>query len=367
MSYESLFKLRTNPFRLTPALDPQEVIWAGFPDIKEKFKNRIAKAIKVPNSSLVLNWGEYGSGKTHAARYFSKKGVLEEISSELSKGAPYPIVFSLPKGKEPIYNLFATVIDKLRISELRGRISSLKIPIEGIVDNYTDNNHYRNVLKCIFSEANENLVRKYLYGSLNSSEFKELDRFQILRHLDTDGDYTKILAGILTCLTADSRMYSCFIIWIDEFEEIASLSNSSIEKVNSFLRELLDSTPNNLLVFLNFTQSSLIDEEDLGQYLNESVRSRIKERINFDLPTKEDIILYLKDLLKYYRSEEVNQDLFPFEVSSIESVVSKLGNVSLRRFNEAFSILLEYGDIEGVSPIKEDFVEKHSTEIVGWK
>ena len=71
MNFEKLFKLKSNPFRMTPAVNSDEIIWAGFPQMKEKFENRIKRSIKMPNSGLILNWGEYGSGKTHAARYFN--------------------------------------------------------------------------------------------------------------------------------------------------------------------------------------------------------------------------------------------------------------------------------------------------------
>lgn len=367
MSYETLFKLKTNPFRLTPATNPQEIIWAGFPDIKKKFESRIQKAVKIPNSSLVLNWGEYGSGKTHAARFFSKKDTLEKISDGISTTLPYSMVFSLPKGKEPIYNLFSLVVDKLDIALIRKLAISSGLDFNGVIDNYTDNIHYRSVLKAIFSDVDENMLKKYLYGNILSKELKDLDKYQILRTLNTEGDYTKILAGLFTCLTFERKVFSTVIIWIDEFEDITTLSNSSIDKVNNFIREVLDNTPNNLLIFINLTQSSLFGEEDLSQYLFDSVKSRIKERIILDLPSQADILIYVKDILKFYRSFPVSDDLFPFEQASIDFVVSTLGNVSLRRFNEAFSILLELGDMEGKSPITKDFVEKHIDEIAGWK
>ena len=80
-AFETL-SLKTNPFRLTPTSDDNELVWAGFPDIKEKIARRIKRSIQIPNTTLVLNWGEYGSGKTHAARYFSKKSVLQELSGD---------------------------------------------------------------------------------------------------------------------------------------------------------------------------------------------------------------------------------------------------------------------------------------------
>lgn len=79
------FELRDNPFRMMPASEPNKLIWAGFSDIKGDFERRIQRSIGVSSSSLVLNMGEYGSGKTHAAMYFSKPDVLKALTPEGKK------------------------------------------------------------------------------------------------------------------------------------------------------------------------------------------------------------------------------------------------------------------------------------------
>ena len=77
--------LKGNPFRITPSTNVNEIIWAGFPEVKNRIKMRIKQAIDIPNSSLILNWGEYGSGKTHALRYFSSQNVLKDIAEKYLK------------------------------------------------------------------------------------------------------------------------------------------------------------------------------------------------------------------------------------------------------------------------------------------
>ena len=59
MNSYTQFKLQSNPFRLTPALSSEELIWAGFPELKKRIENRILKAIKIPNSSLILHIPEH--------------------------------------------------------------------------------------------------------------------------------------------------------------------------------------------------------------------------------------------------------------------------------------------------------------------
>lgn len=295
--FETDFKLKTNPFRMTPATNPDEIIWAGFNEIKEKFEKRIERSIRIPNSTLVLNWGEYGSGKTHAARFFNKKAELQRISDKAGKSIPYSMIIPLPKGKEPVFSIYTTVIDKLDILEIRQKFQG--IDINSYIENFGSNLHIQNVLKAIFNHDIDHLqLKKYLYGNISPAELKNFISIGILRQLKEDTDYTLVLSGLFSCLTIEKTAYSCVVIWIDEFEDIAVLSSSNIDKTNNFLREVLDNTPNNLLVFLNLTQSALFSVEDLGQYVYESVRSRIKERISFDLPSKETFKNYLGELLK---------------------------------------------------------------------
>jgi len=370
MSFER-FNLRSNPFRMTPAVNESEIIWAGFPEIKAKFESRIKKSMKIPNSSLVLNWGEYGSGKTHASRYFGKSDILEAIATEIHEKPPFFISINLSKGKNPPYETFISIIDKIDFAKIRTQFNGDIPEINTYIDRISDNLHIRSVLKAIFSDLDAMNLKRYLYGLSSAKEMKELsDKYQIIRKLSHDSDYSKLTAGLFSCLTFSKKHYSCVLSWIDEFEDIAILSNVNIEKTNNFLRELLDNTPNNLLVFLNLTQTAMVNVEDLGQYLSEAVKSRIKERIHFDIPSQDDFIQYLKELFKEYRiTPEVQLPLFPFaDETTVRSILRDLGNVSLRRLNEAFSLLLELADLDSQeTPLTIEYYNQNKQEIIGWK
>ena len=129
--------------------------WAGFKEIKKTFEKRIERSIRIPNSSLVLNWGEYGSGKTHAARYFNKKDVLKDLADGVDRPVPYSMVISLPKGKDPIFSLYTSIVDKLNIEELRTIYLDINPQIVEYISSISSNIHIQNVLKGIFnSEIN---------------------------------------------------------------------------------------------------------------------------------------------------------------------------------------------------------------------
>lgn len=371
MSYTELFELRSNPFRLTPAVSPDEIIWAGFHQIKLKFENRIKRAIKIPNSSLVLNWGEYGSGKTHAGRFFGKQQVLQELATDASSKMPFFLFINLPKGKTPVEDFFISIIDKIDIVKLRKEFKDANIEMNEFIDSTVDNLFIGSVAKAFFNDEIEGMLfRRYLYNSTNASDKRILVDYGIQRDLNPETDYSKLLATIFSCLTFNKAVYSAIILWIDEFEDISILTKVNGDKTNSFLRELLDNTPNNLLLFLNLTQSSFFNIEDLGEYISEALKSRIKDRINFEIPNNSELLVYVDELLTAYRFagvKSVKEKYYPFSEDLLLSIFKDLGNVSLRKVNEALGILIELAEIENVSPIDLKFYEANKNDVVGWK
>lgn len=241
MSFEEKFKLKSNPFRIVPAINPNELIWAGFPQLKDKIEKRIMRSIKIPNSSLILNWGEYGSGKTHASKYFSKRDVLEEVAKKVNSRIPITYYFVLPKSKNPIYEIFTSFIDKINIKEIRDIVKPDIESINSYLDNFCDNLHLKSVAKAIFrDDIDGHLLIKYLYGNATTAEFKKLSEHNILRSLNTDTDYIQLIACIFSVLTYNEKYYSTVILWIDEYEDIAFLPDPISSKINSFFRELHD-------------------------------------------------------------------------------------------------------------------------------
>lgn len=328
-NFEQL-KLKGNPFRTTPAINDNELIWAGFSDIKQKIENCIKNAIRIPNTRLVLNWGEYGSGKTHAARYFLKKNVIEELAGGNKK--PLSFLVNFPKGKDSVKELYTYIIDQLDIESLRENVRDLDK--NTIFSQCTDNHLIRNILRLLFDESvSATNIKAYLYGNVSIKQ-SYIDE-GIQRKLESDSDYIELLATLFSFLTYNKEAYSCVILWIDEFEDISILNSANINKMNNFIRTILDKVPNNLLIFMNLTQSAMMDVDDLGDYLQEAVKSRIKTKIELQIPNKQNVIDYLKELLNnsIYRLGDSNLGLFPFDDDVVNEVIDDLGvSVSLRKY-----------------------------------
>lgn len=293
MNSYTQFKLQSNPFRLTPALSSEELIWAGFPELKKRIENRILKAIKIPNSSLILNWGDYGSGKTHAARYFTNLNVLSNLKIK-TDSLPLPLIINFPRSKEPVKEIYTQIIDKIDIDDIRRRLEKAKIDIASVLSQVTDNVLIQNIVSLLLNPTvSPQMMKSYLYGTASiTSNFVDKN---VSRKLVSDIDYIELLSALFSVITYDKKAYSCVIIWIDEFESISILNTVSISNVNNLIRSLLDYVPNNLLIFLNLTQSAMMDVSDLSDYLQEAVKSRIKDKIELGIPDLDAFKLYLPE------------------------------------------------------------------------
>lgn len=369
------FNLKENPFRTVPALG-NDVVWAGFPEIKVKFEKRIRKTIRIPNSSIVLNWGEYGSGKTHAARYFSKQDVLQNLCEGTDKSTPLSIVINLPKGKNALLELYLHILDKLDFYKIFDKLHTFE-DIESCIEKITDNVFIKNIL-LTFVHASNNIpfmndsynvddVINYLYNRGNT---KQLEKLGLPRYLSSDSDYIDFLSAFFSLITSDpTKGYSCIILWIDEFEDIIVQSASTVTVVNSFIRGLMDKAPSNLLMFINLTLTAFADKTDLSSYLQDAVRSRVKAQIEFPLPSQGEFMEYLSDLLSKFRITQTQYVYQPYKQDMLMQLINDLGDVSIRRFNEALSLLLETADDEGKDEIDMKVYEENKSDIIGidWK
>lgn len=369
MSYKKDFKLKTNPFRTTPSLDPQEVVWAGFHTLEEKIKERITYSIKIPNSSLILNWGDYGSGKTHSAIYFSSSKGLEKIAAKEHKPSPYPLYLLLPKGRNVSFDFFTSIVDRLDVKKLRDEFKEDLTKLKKLIESNSQNEQINKVVYQLFNDEIEiSELKQYLYGTLSPSDLKKnLSDNGLYRFLEKDEDYVNFISLFFLCLTFEQKHYSSVILWIDEFEDIASLSSSGINNVNDFIRELFNKTPNYLLLFLNFTLAPVNGFEDISKHLSPALVDRIKDTIEFKYPSLDELKEYVCDLLNHdnFRIEKVDQQYYPFTEEAIELVHEILGNVSLRKYNEAFSILLDFADLKNAEMIDTDFVTDYKSEFEG--
>lgn len=366
--------LKNNPFRLTPPLNPDEIIWVDFEELKNKLEERIKISIKTTPSSIVLNWGSYGIGKTHAALYFSRTKRLEELANELKTKAPKCVKVNLPRtSKDPVQAFLRAFLGQVKSESIKKDFSELKNIFKGDLEKILESISSDNIISKLFNKIIETdkaedllKIEDYLYGDSKKSLLGSLE---LPFGLQDDEQVVNFLSTYINAITFDKKLYSAFFLWIDEFEDIDVLTKSNQERFTTFMRQLIDKTSNNFTLFLNFSPKPFSTLEDLSRILGEALATRIRAQINFEEPTVDQASLYIKELLNHplFRNKPSEDDFQPFNNESVNFILSHLKRRTVRIINETFSLLIELALMDKKSVIDTDFVKSKKDELIMWE
>lgn len=362
--------LTDNPFISTPPTPLEEVVWAGMQAHKEHIENRIRSSLETSPYALVLNWGPWGGGKTHAARYFSQQNVLAELSEQAGVPPPLCLTIDLPRGERDITKaIYTSIIGRIGLQKIGRLLSEL-------ADELGD--EFAEIVRALVRDEEFAAALLILAGKKKPSHLKgiqlfdpdesvphELKRYFLLnatasdvgklelgRRIEGHGDMIEMLTAILNLLFYSSSKvkprYSELILWFDEMEEIVSLPGKEQSVLTSLIRDFTDYLPSNLTMFINFTTRSGGLLEDIGAYLTPAVWSRVRSQIEFKDLTEDEILEYVRDLLNAPRfrpsplAEKCPDESFPFDEDSIRLVARSLGTMATPRYvNETCSLAVE--------------------------
>lgn len=361
--------LRENPFRTGPSINPSDLIWAGFPELKRKIEERIKFSIQTTPSRIVLNWGRYGSGKTHAANYYTKTSRIIELSTEAHKPITRYIKINLPRtSKDPVQSFLRSFLGQISLQKIKADFDLLKAAkseefVNEILEASSNDGVITELFKLIINNQDPlefSSIDSYLFGDNTKGTLVKLG---LPSGLKDDEQIVNFISTYINCITYGKTLYSAFILWLDEFEDIDTLNKASQDRVTTFLRQLFDKTPNNFLLFLNFTPKTFYNIEDLSITLGEALTTRAKLQINFEQPSIREAVIYVKDLINPFIIT-TNSDFGPFSSEAIEFIIEHIGSLSVRKINEVFSFIIEMACLSETRNITIEYVESIKDEIV---
>ena len=117
--------LKEDSFPEVPPRDSQSAIWAGMSSLRKQLDELFTEAKTSPSSQVVLNWGAYGSGKSHAAIYF---GIPERLPSVKGKQVKNVWILNIKFPKDPSQAdtiFYRNTIENLQFTRLRQVIREL--------------------------------------------------------------------------------------------------------------------------------------------------------------------------------------------------------------------------------------------------
>jgi hypothetical protein len=369
-----------NPFGVISG--NKDIVWAGMEKLKQQIDNRINIGIKTSASRIVLAWGRYGSGKTHAANFYTKTSYIREKFKVKTKN----IKINLPRtSKDPAQAFLRSLVGQLDFNNIPSDFTELKTTfgkkLDDIITISSNDSIITDFVKILlepnpdlFGETNpekSKALKNYLFGDKAKTTLNELE---LPLGIEDDEQVVNLISTLFNCITYEKKLYQSIFLWIDDFEDIVTLTATNQARVTAFLRQLIDKTPNNLTIFLNFTFKGRDDIEDLSIILGDALASRTKLRVEFCSPTEEEALDYLKDLINMPQFREAGHidkknRFYPFTEEVAKYIIEHIDGLSIRAINEVFSLILELALIEEKIPkiIDDHFVNTIKDEIASWR
>lgn len=325
-------RLKKNPFKIFPEREKHKLVWAGLRKNKSSFERILLDCFQLEDSKIVLIVSRYGGGKTHASFYFSKPENLPVSLEQFPQ--PINLIIKTPQdGNKAVSEFYESIIEQIKwrnienavrlFREIVGDAESLNT-LESWVGGSED------LAKLIWEMGNENQdivfqAQQALFGQDTATIKKTL---RIRRTVNSNPDRTNVLSGIFRLLgkygyTGDFTENRKIMLWIDETESLIYYTSKQYRPFTQFLRDLFDTTPRDLTLFLNFSFADPSDEQSLEIVLGEALIDRVTRQIIFDEADVATSKLYIRDLLNHYRTPDFDADEYhPFTEESIDELLT---------------------------------------------
>lgn len=385
-----LVLLKQNPFPDVPPRTPGEAIWAGMPRLKDQFKALFVEAQSTSTTQVVLNWGAYGSGKTHAAIYFGTRDRLPRVKGEQVRDVCILYVRTPKDPSQADTILYRNILEVIHFSRLRQTIRD-------IIAEYGVQNALGKLQDVVESEAlgkalwllgleksgtgqlrlfgddegpNEwqRLLEAYFFSQHTKTDLK---RLELSRGIDNSQDRFRILGGVLQCLTGlapveEIEHRSRVLLWIDEMEDLIYFTSRQYRPFTQGLRDLIDHLPSYFTLLMNFTLAAPEAYEDATVVLGQALMDRVTHQIYFQEPNEKEAYEYVIELLAAFRTQTpLDLELpptYPFSEETLEEIVRMLPKRTPREINKRCSEIITNALMRGAisaagkSTISMDFV-----------
>ena len=348
--------LTENPFRSNPSLekDPRMGIWVGYKDEQQRLIKYLSRSLadEIGNQNLVLIYGQWGTGKSHAllwSHYFVsqiEKTTFQSMSFYVSTLKKSKGVMSfLGAFHEDIIAKTSIVKDVLAFKQfMEERIIKYK-EAKGLGPEAT----FDSVLPMLVKSTDLINVARRVLDCDNEADVRNL--------LDPKSDFeAQVLFARLTNLfvykfelpAGDSRFRKGVYLFIDEMDRLAFSSLKESREVNDWITHLYDACSECFGLVLAATAS----DAELTVLFDGMVLERLgNKRIELPLMQPGDAKAFVRDILDTARIDSTkNADYFPFAEDAIDAAVSGLVSITPRKIMDRMQQLLEEARIAGIDP-----------------
>jgi hypothetical protein len=316
----------TNPF---PIEAPSSVnYWADFKELFDRLLDIHLQALLNRSSRMYVYFGELGSGKTHACRYFCNENTQNKLIKSIQSTGQAIKTKCIPAAS-PIPGKTGQLVKCVYLDILIQLLDMSKTGYEKLYE-LTKTPSQRACISALNGIAKIAKAQKQWSGSPvklyeNTEEYKFLTlraRSKKYGMLETTSDLSLVIEHLIK---ANFDTYDRTFIWIDECENLRESSSLERRLFSDFLRKIYDEIDSDLTIILIFSLSSYTDVQKL---LMPAIWSRIQKEetqegtIEFTLLKNDgDLNDYLTDCLKAVTSKDLGEII---EEGAIQRIIAEI-------------------------------------------
>jgi hypothetical protein len=319
------------PFRIVP-----DEMSCSFMADRAQLSNEVRTLLmglsRQPISSIHLMWAWFGAGKTHTLKH------IEYLCKKEFTGV-VPVYTEFPKGIRnflDIYKSFIVAIDKETIE-----MAYYEVFTNPIKDKVSEQLRYNfpdlfYALTFLYQgkPQEQDIALRWLRAECK--ERQTLKNIGILKPIQTAEDCTKVIEWLIKLIniggTSSGTMQR--VLWmIDEYQRVKNLRKPVIDEINGCLHSIFNRCPNGISIIISF---SGYPEKKLPDWLSPEIKDRIDKRYLLLPPLSGDeTLIFVKDILKHFRSPEANvDDYFPFEQKAVHVILKKIEDEAKKKKRE---------------------------------
>lgn len=327
------YGFKSNPFSLMPGQTAGKLIWAGLGKTKKKFEEILTEAFATEASKLILNASRWGGGKTHSANFFSNPENLPKINGRVVPPPVSCVIVTPKEGAHAAYEFYKKVIESIEIEKIATAIMSMRSHLGGaeslkVLNNWAGSSDIGKIL-WLLGDDDEDVAfsaEQLLFNKPTATIRKSL---KIRRGIEDTTDRFRVLSAAFTTLSEYDENGSLenkrkVVLWIDEVESLILYTSKQYVPFSQALRELIDMSKKDLIVFMNFSFTDLDDLRTLEFIIGSALKDRINARVIFEELDTQEAKEYAKIVMSYARIDRLAKgDFYPFSEESLTQLLEK--------------------------------------------
>jgi Cdc6-like AAA superfamily ATPase len=350
--------LTENPFRSNATFDddPRVGIWAGQTSEQRQLQKFLlrSRAEQVGNTNLILLYGHYGTGKSHALLW----GIhwLKHSDAVAQSAAYYIPTLKKDKGKLTFAGAFQD--DLIAKTTLVKDVLMYRHHLQKCIAKHTSENDVSTGMsandiierlipavdlhvfaKDLFNQDTEDRIRQFLTPR-GQTDYQAMVTFTRVANL---------FVYEMRFKNEVKRFRQSVHLMIDELDVLLNASTKEILEVNDLIRHIYDLCPNCFGLVLAVSA----EQEILNSIFAEYVLTRVTRQIEFKPFDRAAAVEFSIQVMDNSRREETNPALkgaFPFTPEALEAVLGQLTNRTPRKVVNVMQQIIEEARLRDLAP-----------------